>query len=294
MKLRMYAMLSVSDERSLAQVVARPPIRSLHGDRVAVRAIKLYADGALGSRGAWLLEPYTDRADHVGLAVLAPSFVERVARQALERGYQVCTHAIGDRGVRETLNAYERAFDAAEGHQVSDHRFRIEHAQITHPTDVPRFRSLRVFPSMQGCHCTSDGPWVEDRLGHQRARTEAYVWRSMLDAGCVIPNGTDAPVEDLSPWRNLFSTVTRFMELPGQRYESFYPEQRMNRLEALLSLTHWGAHGIFAEERRGVLRPGYQADVIIINRDPMTCPVWHLGRIGVLTTIVDGEVVVEQ
>ncbi|MAE62819.1 MAG: amidohydrolase [Phycisphaeraceae bacterium] len=294
MRMRVHAMLSVRTEQDLKRVIAGTPIKSLHQDRVAVRAIKLYADGALGSRGAWLLEPYADRAEHSGLNVLTPAFIEQVAKAALDRGYQVCTHAIGDRGVRETLNAYERAFKAAQPHQVANHRFRIEHAQIVHPRDIPRFAKLGVFPSMQGCHCTSDGPWVPDRLGQARTRGGAYVWRSFLEAGCIIPNGTDAPVESLSPWRNLFSSITRFMEMDDQRHEAFYPRQRMNRLEALLSMTYWGATGAFCEDRRGRIRPGYQADLVILNRDPMTCSVWHLGRAAPLFTIVAGEIVYEK
>lgn len=293
MKLRVHAMVSVNDEASAAKVFAGPPIKSAYEDRFAVRAIKLYADGALGSRGAWLLEPYADRAGHTGLAVLEPAFIESVAKRALEKGYQVCTHAIGDRGCRETLDAYERALGAVTQNTI-DHRFRIEHAQILSKEDIPRFRQLRVIPSMQGCHCTSDGPWVPARLGHRRSEIGAYAWRSLIDAGCIIPNGTDAPVEDLSPWPNLFSTTTRLMQMPNGRHEAFYPVQRMNRLEALLSMTFWGAQGTFTEDRRGKLRPGFQADIVVINRDPMKCPVWHMSRIGVAATIIAGEVVYER
>ena len=293
MKMRVYAMVSVRDEKSAREVFAGPPITGLYDDRLAIRSIKLYADGALGSRGAWLLEPYADRPGHRGLAVLEPAFIQKVAHEALEKGYQVCTHAIGDRGCRETLDAYQRALEAT-GRMGEDHRFRVEHAQILSTADIPRFRDLRVIPSMQGCHCTSDGPWVPTRLGHRRARLGAYAWRSLIEAGCIIPNGTDAPVESASPWRNLFSTVTRFMTMADGRQDPFYPEQRMNRHEALLSMTAWGAQGIFAEDRRGRLRPGFQADVVIINRDPMKCSVWHMPRIGVMTTVVAGEVVYER
>ena len=292
MKLRVHAMVSVDDEASATQVFAGPPILSAYDDRFSVRAIKLYADGALGSRGAWLLDSYADRADHQGFAILQPAFIEDVARRALKLGYQVCTHAIGDRGCRETLDAYERALDATGSHGL-DHRFRIEHAQILSREDIPRFKKLRVIPSMQGCHCTSDGPWVPDRIGDQRA-VGAYAWRALIDAGCIIPNGTDSPVESLSPWRNLFSTTTRFMDLPNGKREAFYPRQRMNRHEALLSLTYWGAQGSFTDDRRGKLRPGFQADVVVINRDPIKCSAWHMSRIGVVATIVAGEVVYEK
>ncbi|NRA96541.1 MAG: amidohydrolase [Planctomycetes bacterium] len=293
MKLRVHAMVSVDDAVSADRVLAGPPILSAYDDRFAVRALKLYADGALGSRGAWLLDSYADRAAHRGFAILQPKFIEDVARRALKMGYQVCTHAIGDRGCRETLDAYERALDATRAHG-SDHRFRIEHAQILSAQDIPRFKKLGVIPSMQGCHCTSDGPWVPARLGQRRSETGAYAWRSLIDAGCIIPNGTDAPVESLSPWLNLFSTTTRFMQMPDGRHDAFYPRQRMNRHEALQSLTQWGAQGSFTEDRRGKLRPGFQADVVIINRDPITCSVWHMSRIGVIATVIAGEVVYEK
>jgi len=293
LKLRVYAMVSVRNEADLQAVMAGPPLKGLYNDRLSIRSIKLYADGALGSRGAWMLEPYADRAGHSGLKILEPAFIEKVATAALKRGYQVCTHAIGDRGCRETLDAYERAIAAAKV-KGSDHRFRIEHAQILSKEDIPRFKELRVIPSMQGCHCTSDGPWVPDRVGQERASIGAYAWRSLIDSGVIIPNGTDAPVESLSPWPNLFSTITRFMPQPDGTQKAFFPHNRMNRYEALLSMTWWGAQGIFAEKERGVLRPGYQADVIVINRDPMKCSAWHLSRIGVLKTIVAGEVVYEK
>lgn len=293
MKLRVYAMVSVRTEEDLAAVMAGPPLKELYGDRLSIRSIKLYSDGALGSRGAWLLEPYEDRPGHTGLNILEPKFIEKVARLALERGYQVCTHAIGDRGCRETLDAYERAIQSTRK-QDADHRFRIEHAQILSREDIPRFKKLRVIPSMQGCHCTSDGPWVPDRIGKKRAAIGAYAWRSLIDSGVIIPNGTDAPVEKLSPWPNLFSTVTRFMPEKDGKVQAFFPHHRMNRWEALLSMTYWGAQGIFAEKNRGILRPGMQADVIVINRDPMKCSAWHLAHIGVRQTIVAGEVVYEK
>lgn len=293
MKLRVYAMLSVNAPKDLEALAARPPIRSFHGGRVSVRAWKLYADGALGSRGAWLLEPYADRPGHSGLPVLDPAFVERAAVQALRQGFQLCVHAIGDRGVRETLDAIERALLANPEYIGSDHRFRIEHAQIVAPEDVPRFRTLGVIPSMQGCHCTSDGPWVPDRLGARRAEERGYIWRTFLDAGLFIPNGTDAPVEALSPWWNFYSSITRFMDMP-QGPVSFTPGQRMSRTEALLSMTAWGAQGIFAERELGLIRPGMKADVIIANRHPLRASAWHVGRTEVLSTIIEGEVVFER
>lgn len=288
MKLRVYAMLGVSDEAELQHALNLPPVHRLHGDRLSVRAVKLYADGALGSRGAWLLEAYSDRPGHVGLETVDPRFIERVARLCLEHGYQVCVHAIGDRANREALNAFEAALAAAPADQTRDHRFRLEHAQLVDAADLGRFRVLGVIPAMQTCHATSDGPWVPDRIGRERTLESAYVWRKLLESGCFIPNGTDAPVESLSPWANLFSAVYR--GAPGG-FPVFNPLERMNRLEALKSLTIWGARGSFAEDRRGALRPGYEADLIILDRDPMTCSVWELPQIKVLATVIAGEVV---
>jgi predicted amidohydrolase YtcJ len=288
MKLRVYSMLSVQNDRDLSLLKASAPIKSFHNGRVAVRAWKLYQDGALGSRGAWLLTPYEDRPGETGFPVLEPAFIQRAASQALAQGYQIAVHAIGDRGTREALSAIEKALEGATPAQRADHRFRIEHAQIVHPEDVRRFRKLGVIPSMQGCHCTSDGPWVPARLGAARAKERAYVWRSFLDEGLIIPNGTDAPVESLSPWWNFYSSITRFMDTEAGPV-AFGPEQRMNRQEALLSMTSWGAHGIFAESERGLLRPGMKADFIVINRNPMTASAWHVGRTSVLQTFIEGE-----
>ena len=168
------------------------------------------------------------------------------------------------------------------------------HAAAAWARTLRRPSPPRLMQTCARCHCTSDGPWVPARLGPRRARLGAYVWRSLIDSGCIIPNSTDAPVERISPWRNLFSTTTRFMNTPDNTQQPFYPVQRMNRHEALLSMTAWGAQGIFAEDRRGRLRPGYQADIAVINRDPMTCSVWHMARVGVVATVVAGEVVYEK
>jgi hypothetical protein len=294
MKLRLHVMLSVDDEKSLDAALTQAPVLSVYDDRISIRALKLYADGALGSRGAWLLKPYHDRPDHAGLKVSDPEFIETAARRALRRGWQVCVHAIGDRAVRETLNAFERAYASVSEGERLDPRFRIEHAQIVDQAEIPRFRRLGVYPSMQACHCTSDAPWVPARLGEARTAESAYVWRSLLDAGCIIPNGTDAPVEPLSPFGNVFSAVTRFVPGEDGTVTAFHPRQRMNRQEAVESLTVWGASGIFAEDRRGRLRPGFQGDLIILDRDPLTCPVWELPNIQVLATVIAGEVVFER
>lgn len=290
LQMRIYAMRA-SDGSDVNQVTSRPPLDRLYDDHLSVRAVKLYADGALGSRGAWLLEPYADRPGHAGLPIVPPERIARAARLARERGYQLCVHAIGDRANRRVLDAFEEGLGGAGAAAALDHRFRIEHAQILDAEDIPRFRLLGVLPSMQACHATSDAAMALDRLGAERVREGAYAWRSLIDSGTIIPNGTDAPVEPLSPWENLFAAVWRGPQDPGA--EPFTAEQRMNRLEALFSLTTWGAYGIFAERRRGRLRPGFQADLVICDRDPLTCSVWRIPETQVLATVVGGRVVHE-
>ncbi len=290
LKIRLYAMVGVDNDAALEVTTAGRPIQSAHGDRVTVRAIKLYADGALGSRGAWMHESYADRDHHHGLSVLDPAFLERAARRGLATGWQICVHAIGDRATTETLNAFERALKSHSG-PIPDHRFRIEHAQIVDRSDFRRFAKLGVIPSMQACHALSDGPWVRDRIGIARTLEGAYAWRSLLDAGSYIPNGTDAPVEPLSPWRNLEASVSRLLLDPGQDGSPFHPGERMNRYEALQSLTVWGAKASFSEQTRGNLRPGKVADFIVLDRDPMHASVFDLRGTLVLSTYIGGELV---
>ncbi len=291
MRLRLYFMLSVQHEQDLDRMLAHGPILSLHEDRVAVRALKIYADGALGSRGARLLEPYADRPDYRGLEVVPKALIETAARRAVRAGFQVCVHAIGDAAVRDTLDGFERALADVPAAERARQRFRIEHAQIVHPLDFARFAKLGVLPSMQTCHAISDGPWVLDRLGAERTERSAYPWRSLLDAGAIIPNGTDAPVEPLSPWRNLFAATTRILAVPGAARTTFVPSQRMNRQEALESMTVHGAVGTFTELSRGRLRPGYHADLVVLDRDVLRCSVWDLEATRVLATVIAGEIV---
>lgn len=264
------------------------------GDRLSVRACKLYMDGAMGSRGAWLLEPYADRpvgpdgAPYVGLNTLDPELVQAVAEHALDRGYQVCTHAIGDRGNRAVLDAYQRALDAA-GRSGTDHRFRVEHAQLLAPDDIPRFAELGVIPSMQQRHATSDMRWVEARVGPDRAKG-AYAWRSLLDTGVVIAGGSDFPVEPHNPFWTFYAAITR-QDHAGSPAGGWLPEERMTRPEALRSLTIWAAHAAFQEDRLGSLRRGKQADFVVIDRDVMRIPPAEILGTQVLRTVVAGRAV---
>ncbi len=256
------------------------------GGFLTVRSIKRQVDGALGAHGAWLLEPYDDMPSSDGLVLEEVEDIEETARIAIRHGFQVNTHAIGDRGNREILDAYERQF-AEAGVDGAELRFRIEHSQHIHPDDIPRFGELGVIASMQAVHATSDGPWVPEKLGDERARTGAYVWRSLLDSGAVVTNGTDAPVEDVDPIPSYFATVTR--ELPdGTR---FYPEQALTREEALYSYTMAAAWSAFEEDVKGSLTPGKYADIVVLTKDILTVPDEEIPDAEVAMTIVGGKVV---
>jgi predicted amidohydrolase YtcJ len=251
---------------------------------LTVAAVKLTIDGALGPRGAWLLEPYSDAPGQIGLG--RTSDLEPLARLCADERLQFCVHAIGDRANRVALDAFEAALrDEPDGRQ---RRWRIEHAQHLHPDDVPRFAELGVIAAMQGIHCTSDAPYVEARLGAERARTGAYLWRDLLDAGAVIVNGTDAPVEPVDPIASFHASVTR-APADGSR-EAFYPEQAMTRLEALRSYTTDAAYAAFQEQDKGSLEVGKFADLVVLSQDLLTVPVDRIVATEVRATVVGGIV----
>jgi predicted amidohydrolase YtcJ len=254
------------------------------GGHLTVRAIKRQIDGALGSRGAWLLEPYADKPDSTGLNTTSIESLEETARLAIAHGYQFCVHAIGDRANRETLDIFERAFKANPGR--TDLRWRVEHAQHLDPADIPRFGQLGVIASMQGIHCTSDAPYVPARLGDARAAAGAYVWQKLMASGAVIANGTDAPVEDVDPIANFYATVTRRTKDGAV----FYPDQRMTRMEALKSYTVNGAYAAFEEENRGSIAAGKYADVVMLSGDILTVPDDEIRSSEVVLTMVGGKV----
>lgn len=261
-------------------------------DRLTVRSAKLYADGAMGSRGAWMLAAYSDRPTdaegrpYVGLNVMPPEYMREIAEDGLRQGYQVCTHAIGDRANREVLDAYEAAL---RKRPTEDHRYRIEHAQLLHPDDIPRFAELGVIPSMQPTHCTSDMRWVYDRIGRQRS-LGAYAWASLLRTGVPIPAGSDFPVESHNPYLGIYAAVTR-QNLDGEPAGGWHPAERMTRTEALRGFTLDAACAEFAEAVKGSLEPGKLADFIVIDRDIMTCPPQEIPETRVLQTIIGGELV---
>ena len=284
---RLWVMLRASNAQ-LAARLADYRIIGFGDDRLTVRAIKHQIDGALGSHGAWLLEPYADLSDSAGLNTTPIETIEETARLALEHGFQLCVHAIGDRANRETLDLFERAFRVTLGAQ--DLRWRIEHAQHLHPDDIPRFVELGVIASMQGKHATSDGSWVPDRLGDRRSEEGAYVWQRLLAAGAVVSNGTDAPVENVSPVASYYATVSRKLD-DGS---IFYPDQRLSRLDALRTYTINAAYAAFEEDLKGSLTPGKLADITVLSKNILTVPEEEIPSTEVVYTIVGGRVMYQR
>jgi hypothetical protein len=251
---------------------------------LTVRAIKKSIDGALGPRGAWLLEPYSDKPGDTGRNTTSVEDIRETARLAMLHGYQLCVHAIGDRANRETLNIFEEAFKANP--DKKDVRWRIEHSQHLHPSDIPRFGKLGVIASMEGVHCTSDAPYVLARLGPKRAEEGAYVWQKLMKSGAVVTNGTDAPVEEIDPIASYYATVSRKLK-DGT---VFYPDQRMSRMEALKSYTINGAFAAFEENSKGSLKAGKYADMAVLSKDIMTIPEDQIPSTQVTYTVVGGKV----
>jgi predicted amidohydrolase YtcJ len=282
--------------RLYVMVAGLPTMKALgrpdHGNgMLAVRAVKVYADGALGSRGAALLEPYSDDPGNSGLLVTPPEGILEAARFALAHGFQVGTHAIGDRANRIVLDAYETAF--RENPAAKDPRFRVEHAQILDAADIPRFGRLGVLAAMQGIHCPSDRPWAPRRLGEVRVAEGGYVWRKLLDAGARILNGTDAPVEDISPIQNFHATVTR-QDADGRPPGGFDPGQKLTRAEALRTMTLDAAYGSFAEAEKGSIEVGKLADLVVLSQDILAVPDDALMKTEIVATIVDGKLLYEK
>jgi predicted amidohydrolase YtcJ len=285
---RLYVMIG-DDSAALAHYFARGPQRGLFDNRLWISSVKLYADGALGSRGAALLEPYNDDPNNRGLLVSAPAHIQEVAGRALRAGFQVNTHAIGDRGNRVVLDAYDAALRATP---TADHRFRVEHAQILNHDDIPRFAQLGVIPSMQAVHQTSDMYWAGSRLGPGRL-LGAYAWRSLLNTGVVVPNGSDFPVEAVNPLLSFHSAVSR-QDAENWPVGGWLPEQRMTREEALKSMTIWPAYAAFQESIMGSLTAGKLADFVVLDRDIMTVADQDILGTVVLSTWIGGRAVYER
>ncbi len=281
--IRLWVMLA-EDNQALAERLPGYKVRHAGGAFLTVGGIKRWIDGALGSHGAWMLEPYSDLSESTGLNIVPPDELRESARLAVEHGLQLCSHAIGDRANRVTLDVYEEALATVPDGR--DRRWRVEHAQHLAPEDITRFGELGVIAAMQPIHCTSDGPWVVLRLGEERAESGAYMWRSLLDSGAVIASGTDAPVEAVDPIASYHAAVTR--QLPDGAF--FYPGQVMTREEALRARTLDAAYAAFEEDIKGSLEAGKLADVTVLSKDILTVPDDEILDTRVLYTIVGGEV----
>jgi predicted amidohydrolase YtcJ len=281
--MRLWVML-LEDNESLTKNLAKYRMVEYGNRHLTVRAIKRLVDGALGSRTAWLLEPYADLATSTGLNTYKIEDLKETARLALENDYQLCTHAIGDRANHETLNVYEEVFKAHP--DKKDLRWRIEHAQHIAAADIPRFGALGVIAAMQAIHCTSDAPYVLARLGAKRAEEGAYVWQKLMKSGAIVSNGTDVPVEDANPIACYYASVTRKLK-DGS---TFYPDQRMSREEALKSYTLNAAYSGFEDHIKGSLVPGKLADISVLSKDILTVPEDEIAKTEVKFTIVGGKV----
>lgn len=286
---RVYVMLDAADPSLVKEWLARGPEIDPH-HWLTIRAFKIFADGALGSRGAALLEPYTDAPATRGVFTTPGPAIYELTRSALQKGFQVCTHAIGDAANRTVLDAYERAM--REVPHARDPRLRIEHAQVLAPEDIPRFAKLGVIPSMQPTHCTSDKAWAEQRLGPERVKG-AYAWRSLLATGVHLPLSSDFPGETLNPFYGIYAAVTR-QDPEGNPAEGWYPEQRLTLDEALRGYTLEGAYAEFEENSKGSIEPGKLADLTVISDDITKISAKEILSIHVLKTFVGGKIVYED
>jgi len=287
---RNHAAVRVAAEDAWRHYRERGP-ETIGDGRLTVGAVKLVADGALGSRGAALHDPYCDEPANTGLVLLPPDELERLTREAADAGFQVCVHAIGDRANTLTLDVFERVLAGRPGPRGEDLRFRVEHAQILTARDIPRFRRLGVLRSMQATHCTSDMPWAEARLGPERL-PGAYAWRSLLATGVVIPGGSDFPVESPNPFHGIYASVARRPRDGEDR--GWQPEQRMTREEAVRSFTTRNAYAARREAEQGALEPGKLADLVVLSEDVFTCPEARIAAIVPILTMVSGEVVFDR
>ena len=283
---RLYVMVRGQSNAEMAELLPHYLMEAGDNDFLAVRSVKRQVDGALGTHGAWLLEPYVDLTETAGLVQEPLDDVMRTAEIALQHGFQLSTHAIGDRANREMLDLYERAFKntGTDGRKL---RWRIEHAQHLDPQDVPRFAELGVVAAVQGVHCTSDGPWIPLRLGEERSEKTSYRWRDLFDSGAIVGNGTDVPIESINPIASFYASVSR-MTLTGVK---FFPEQAMTREEALASYTLNNAFAAFEENQKGSMTPGKLADIVVLSQNILAVSEADIPRTTVDLTIIGGELV---
>jgi hypothetical protein len=280
---RLFVMMRDSVDNLKANVAKYKAV-GLDHDHLTIASIKMVADGALGSRGAWMLAPYSDSPASVGLPTTPMESIADISRLALDTGVQLCVHAIGDRANREVLNVYERAYKSRP--DLKDLRWRVEHAQHIDAADIPRFGQLGVIAAMQGIHATSDAPYVLARLGPKRAEEGAYVWQKLMKSGAIIANGTDVPVERIDPMANFFATITR----RTKDGSVFFGDQKMSRDEALKSYTWNGAYAAKEESLKGSLAAGKLADITVLSKDILTIPEDQIPTATAVYTIVGGKI----
>jgi predicted amidohydrolase YtcJ len=286
--IRLYSMVYASDEDALSEWLARGPLINAGESRLTVRSIKVQADGALGSRTAWLHAPYTDAPNTSGVLTYDLDALSQLIRDSREDNWQINVHAIGDRANSEVLAVFA-PFTA----MAADHRFRIEHAQHLRLGDVPLFAEQGVIASMQPIHLSSDRPWAIERLGQLRIEQGAYLWRDLLDEGVLVTSGTDSPVEPINPIANFYAAVTR-KTLKGLPEAGFEPTQKLTRMEALNAMTLAAAYAAFEERDKGSIEVGKLADLTVLNQDLLSVPETDILSTRVLMTMVGGEVVYEQ
>jgi predicted amidohydrolase YtcJ len=280
---RLWVMVRDSNDNLRARLAQYRAV-GLDNNHLTIAAIKVTADGALGSRGALMLEPYTDSPSSSGLATVPIESIADTAKIAIDNNFQLCVHAIGDRANREVLNVFERTF--AQYPAQKDLRWRIEHAQHIHPSDIPRFGRLGVIAAMQGIHATSDAPYVIARLGQQRAEGGAYVWQKLIQSGAIVANGTDVPVERIDPMASFHATVTR----KTKDGTVFFGDQKMTRAQALKSYTWNGAYAAKEEHLKGSIAVGKLADITVLSKDIMTIAEDEIPTAAAVYTIVGGKV----
>jgi len=288
LKVRLYVMLTSRDPKLLEDWYKKGPEIGTGNDYLTIRSIKLNADGALGSRGAWLLNEYSDRPGHFGMATQSMDYVYEVSSNGLNNGFQVNTHAIGDRANREVLDQYERVFNE-NPQKNNDLRWRIEHAQHIDPQDIPRFGEMGVIASIQGIHMSSDRPWAINRLGKKRIIEGAYVWRSLMDYGAIVVNGSDVPVEPINPIASFYASVSR-KTLKGNPENGYEPNQKMTRLEALKTYTINAAYAAFEEDIKGSIEIGKYADFTVLSKNIITIPEDEILQTDILYTIINGQI----
>jgi predicted amidohydrolase YtcJ len=285
MEIRLWAMIRERFDDMNGKLDAFPWL-NLSDYHLTVRAIKSEVDGALGAFGAWLLKPYADKYGFSGQNTTPLEEVDKIASLAAKHQLQFCVHAIGDRANKEVLHIFEKQIGRMNTENYFP-RWRMEHAQHLDTLDIPRFKKWGIIASMQGIHCTSDAPFVVKRLGVERSRTGAYPWRSLIDSGALIANGTDVPVEEIDPIACFYASVTRKRADNGF---AFFPEQRMTRKEAVSSYTLWNAYAAFEDKDKGSISAGKLADLVVLSNDLLACSDEEILNTKVLMTVIGGDI----